>query len=166
MTDPTLSSVIAQFVGSAATAGERRERRAALSHVDAELGTMPMRAIRTRNLTAMLDDLAAAGLSARRQDAVVEALHSLYAFAIGRGLVADDPASGAAAVAPPTAMPAPTPAPMPAPTATPTPAPMPAPTATPTLTMLALGVRVAAWTAWTIAIVFALLLVALVLELT
>ncbi len=160
MTDPTLSSVIAQFVGSAVTAGERRERRAALSHVDAELGTMRMGAIRTRNLTAMLDDLDEAGLSARRQDAVVEALHSLYAFAIGRGLVADDPTSGAAAVATPTPMPTPTPTP------TPTLTPMPAPTATPTLTMLTLGARVAAWTAWAIAIFFALLLVALVLELT
>ena len=156
MTDPTLSSVIAQFVGSAGTAGERRDRRAALSHVDAALGTMPMRAIRSRNLTAMLDDLDEAGLSPRRQDAVVEALHSLYAFAIGRGLVADDPIPGAAAVATPTPTQVPTPALAPAPPTTPT----------PTLTVLALGARVAAWTAWTIASVFALLLVALVLELT
>ena len=148
MTDPTLSSVIAEFVGSAGTAGERRELRAALSHVDAELGTMPMRAIRTRNVMAMLDDLYEAGLSARRQDAVVDALRSLYAFAIGRGLVLDDPTPGAAAVA--TLAAAPTPATAP----------------TPTLTMLTLGARLAAWTAWTIAIVFALLLVALVLELT
>jgi hypothetical protein len=151
MTDPTLNSVIADFVAAAGTTGERRERRAALSHVDAGLGTMPMRSVRTRNLAALLDDLYEAGLSARREAAVVDALHELYAFAIARGLVTDDPTPGGAAAA--------TPPPMPAPATTPT------PTTTPTLTMLALGARAAVWTAWTIAIVFALLLVALVNEL-
>ena len=73
------------------SAGERRELRAALSHVDAELGTMPVRAVRSRHLTALLDDLGDAGLSPRRQTAVVDALHVVYAFAIARGLVAADP---------------------------------------------------------------------------
>jgi site-specific recombinase XerD len=149
MTDPTLRAVIGEFVAAAGTVAERRERRAALSHVDAGLGTMPIRSVRTRNLAALLDDLYEAGLSARREAAVVDALHSLYAFAIARGLVADDPTPGGAAAA--------TPAPMPAPATT--------PATTPTLTMLALGARAAVWAAWTIGIVFALLLVALVNEL-
>ena len=39
----------------------------------------------------MLDDLRRAGLSPRREAAIVEALHSLYAFALERRLVAVDP---------------------------------------------------------------------------
>ena len=48
---------------------------------------MPVRAVRARHLTAVVDDLHDAGLSPRRETAVVGALHSLYAFAVARGLV-------------------------------------------------------------------------------
>ena len=113
---------------------------------------MPLRAVGSRHLTALLDDLDDAGLSARRQTAVVDAVHSLYAFAIARGLVPADPlrsprGSGASAASRTAALAEPPPA------------------RTPTLTMLALGARVAVWTAWTMTIVFGLLLAALVLEL-
>ena len=113
---------------------------------------MPIRAVRTRHLAALLDDLYDAGLSARREAAIVDALHSLFAFAVARRLVAADPTPGPVVPKPKNRVPAPAPA-------------MPTPTPTPTLTVLALGARVAAWTAWTISIVFVVLLVALVLEL-
>jgi hypothetical protein len=143
MSDPTLtvSDAIAELVSSTGSTAERRELRAALSHVDAELGTMPLRDVRPRDVTALLNDLREAGLSERRETTLVGALDLLFAFA------------GDSA-------PAPTPTPMP----TPTPTPMT--TQTPTLTMLTLGARAAVWTAWAIAIVFVLLLVALVLQLS
>ena len=159
MSDPTLSgdssvsSVIAELVRTTGSPAERRELRAALSHVDAELGAMPLRAVGSRHLTAVLDDLDDAGLSARRQTAVVDALHSLYAFAIARGLVPADPLAEPARLrrrprAPRTAALA-----------------EPPPARTPTLTMVALGARVAVWTAWAMTIIFGLLLAALVIEL-
>jgi hypothetical protein len=153
----SVSAVIADFVGESGSAAERRGLRAALSHVDAELGTMPIRAVRTRHLTALLDELYDAGLSARREAGIVDALHSLFAFAVARRLVAADPTPRRAEPMPRSRVRTPAPPAMPAPPST--------RTSTPTLTMVALGARVAIWTAWTITIVFAALLVALVLEL-
>jgi hypothetical protein len=143
--DSSLSAVIAEFMR--ATDGDR-ELRSALSHVDAELGTMPIRNVRPRHLTALLDDLDQAGLSPRREAAVVDALHSLFAFAVARRLVAVDPMPG------PTPLRRDTPAPPP---------PVTAPT--PTLAMLAVGARVAFWTAWLIMLGFLLLLLGLIVEL-
>ena len=85
-------------------------------------------------MNALLDDLHDAGLSPRRETAVIDALRSLFAFALARGLVAVDPLARP---------PAPAPAERRAP-----PRRRPPPTPTPTLTMLALGARVAVWTAW------------------
>jgi hypothetical protein len=159
MSDPTLSgessvsSVIAELVRTTGPPAKQRELRAALSHADAELGAMPLRAVRSRNLTALLDDLEDAGLSARRQTAVVDALHALYGFAIARGLVPTDP------VAEPARVRRRPPAPSTAALAE------PAPPHTPTLTMVALGARVAVWTACAMTIVFGILLIALVIEL-
>jgi hypothetical protein len=147
--DPRVSEVIAELVGTTGSEAERRELRAALSHVDAELGPMPLRDVRSRHVAALLDDLHDAGLSPRRETAVVDALRSLYGFAIAHGLVSDDPTPAPAAAAAPI-----------------TPAPASTTAPTPTLTMRALGARVAVWTAWTIAIVFALLLVVLIRELS
>ena len=129
MSDPTLtvSDAIAELVRTAGPAARQRELRAALSHVDADLGTMPLSSLRNRHVAALLDDLREEGLSARRETAILEAVRSLSDF------VADPPA---------------------------------ATTPTPTHTMLALGAQAAVWTTWTIAIVFALLLVTLVLELS
>jgi len=134
MSDPTLtvSEAIAELMRTAGSPAQRRDLRAALSHVDAGLGTMPMGSLSNRHVAALLDDLREAGLSPRRETAILHAVRSLSEFA------ADLPAAS----------------------------PQPATTPTPTLAMLALGTRVAAWTAWTIAIVFAVLLVVLVLELS
>jgi hypothetical protein len=149
--DSSVSAVIAELVRETDPA-ERRELRAALSHVDAELGTMPLRLVRRRHVAAMLDDLRDAGLSPRREDAVEDAVGSLFEFARSRGLVAAGPVAGPATRAvdppPPAAVVA-----------------APARPATATATMLALGARVATWTAVAIFIIFAALLIALVLEL-
>jgi hypothetical protein len=133
MSDPnlTVSEAITELVRSTGSAARQRELRAALSHVDAGLGTMPIRNLRSRHVAALLDDLREAGLSPRREDAIVDAVDSLSDF------VADAPAAPS----------------------------RPATAPTPTLTMLTLGARVAVWTTWAIMIAFALLLLALVLEL-
>jgi hypothetical protein len=149
--DSSLGAVIAEFVRATAAGVERRELRSALSHVDAELGTMPVRSVRTRHITALLDGLRRAGLSVRREAAIVEALHSLFAFAVARRLVAVDPVPGSA---PPRRRERPR---------GPGDASLPAPT--PTLTMLAVGARVAFWTALIVALGFVLLVLALLVEL-
>jgi len=135
--DSSLGDVIAGFERETEPA---REVQAALSHVDVELGAMPLRNVRPRHVDALLDDLHGAGLSPRRETAVIDALGSLFAFARDRGLTTVDPLPGhphAGAPAVPTA----------------------------TLTMLALGARVASWTAVAVVLVFVLLLLVLILEL-
>ena len=146
--ESSLGAVIAEFM-RAADAGADRELRAALSHVDAELGTMRVGNVRPRHLTGLLADLREAGLSPRREAAVVEALHAVFAFAVARGLVAADPTPGAAPrrAAPDAALPDAATAP------------------TPTFAMLALGARVAFWTTWLIMVGFLVLLLVLLLEL-
>jgi hypothetical protein len=150
--DSSLGAVIAEFVRATASGVERRELRSALSHVDAELGTMPVRSVRTRHVTALLDGLRRAGLSIRREAAIVEALHSVFAFAVaGRRLVAVDPVPGSG---PPRRRERPH-----------GPGAASLPTPTPTLTMLAVGARVAFWTALIVALGFVLLVLALLVEL-
>jgi hypothetical protein len=144
--DSTLGAVIAVYLGTGAADAERRELRSALSHVDAELGTKPVRRIRSHHVAALLDKLSEAGLSPRRRAAVVDALHAVFAFAMARGLVGDDP-TPRRATRPRT-----------------TDVPRHEPARTPTLAMLALGARVALWTTWFIAVGFLLLLVALLVE--
>lgn len=156
--DSTVSAVIAGFVRATDPHGDRRELRAALSHVEAELGTMPVRAVRTRHVTALLDELRRAGLSPRRETAIVEALRSLYAFAVARGLVAVSPIGEPARR--PTAVPRPPRRPADEPRTPPRARAAPVPT----LTMLALGARVAFWTTWIIMLGFIALLVLLVVE--
>ena len=150
----SLGAVIAEFM-RATDASADRELRAALAHIDADLGTMSVGAVRPRHLTALLEDLREAGLSPRREAAVVVALHAVFAFAVARALVAADPTPGAAPrrAAPPDAAP-------------PDAAPPDAATApTPTFAMLALGARVAFWTTWLIMVGFLVLLLVLLLEL-
>ena len=137
--DASLGAVIAEFLNERATAADR-DLRTALNHVDAELGTVPIADIRPRHLTALLDDLRDAGLSPRRQATVTDALHAVFAYAVARRLLAVSP------------MPGPPP---------PADAAMP----TPTFTMLAVGVRLAAWTTWFVVIGFVVLLAMLVVEL-
>ena len=135
--DSSLGAVIAEFL---AEAGAGRELRAALNHVDAELGTMPIGSVRPRHVTALLDDLHGAGLSLRRVTAVADALRAVFAYAVEQRLVAVSPMPGPA---PPAAAAAPT----------------------PTYTVLAVGVRLAAWTTWLVVIGFVLLLAMLLVEL-
>jgi hypothetical protein len=138
--DSSLGAVIAEFL-RATDADADRELRSGLSHIDAELGTMPVRNVRTRHLTALLDDLRQAGLSSRREAAVADAAHALFEFAVAQRLVAADPV----------------------PAAPEPPAPATAPT--PTVAMIALGARVAFWTTWLITLGFLVLLLALLVEL-
>ena len=137
--DASLGAVIAEFLTERATLADR-DLRAALNHVDAELGTMPIGSVRPRHVTALLDDLHGAGLSLRRVTAVADALRAVFAYAVERRLVAVSPMPGHA---PPAAAAAPT----------------------PTYTMLAVGVRLAAWTTWLVVIGFVLLLAMLLVEL-
>jgi hypothetical protein len=137
--DSSLSSVIAAFLEET-DAGEDRELRSALGHVDAEVGTMAVRSIRPRHLTAMVDDLHHAGLSPRREAAVNDALRAVFAFAVAHRLVAVNPMAGPAPV-------------------------MPRSGPSPTYTMLALGARMAFWTTWLVAIGFLALLLLLLVEL-
>jgi hypothetical protein len=193
----TVGAVIARFLRAAqdgrvlASSGERytsaqlRELRAALSHVDSELGTMPLQTLREDHIAALLDELRAEGLSPGREIAIIGAVGSLYEYALERGLATVDPltkpAGGArgesipartppAPTPPATAAPTPTPRPTPTPTPLPTPLPPPptptaTPTPTPTLAMLALGTRVATWTTWIVVIGFVVVVLVLVVEL-
>jgi hypothetical protein len=144
--DSPLDAVIDAYVARDAVDDHRRELRSALSHVAAELGTMPVRKVRTRNVAALLDDLSHAGLSPRREAAVRDALHAVFAFAVAHGLTDHDPTPGRRG--------------RPREDATPT----AAQTLTPTLTMLALGARVALWTTWFLVLGFLVLLVVLLFE--
>jgi hypothetical protein len=137
--DSTIGAVISEFIRAAGPGG--RELRSALSHIDAELGIMPVRSVRPRHLTALLDGLRGAGLSPEREAAIEDALHALFAFAVARRLVAVDPTPGGASQ------------------------PLPRSTPTPTFTMLALGARVAFWTTWVITLGFLALLLVLLVEL-
>ena len=134
--DTSLGAVIAAFER---TASPSREWRAALSHVKAELGRMPVRAVRARHVSELLDQLRQAGMPPQRADTLFEALRAVFAFARERRIVAVDPlgSDGRRRDAAPT----------------------------PTLAMVALGVRVAAWTAWAITLGFLILLAVLMVEL-
>jgi hypothetical protein len=140
-----LDVVVADFLAAAATTrtrSELRELRGALSHVASELGTMDVGDVRARDVQALLDDLHAAGLPPSRISAVVEALRSLFAYAIRRGLVRTSPMVGMA----------------PAP---PEPAAATGVARTPTDAMLLLGGQLIGWTVKLIVIAFVLFAVAL-----
>ena len=101
-----LGAVIAEFLRAAEAGSVRRADgarygrddlralRGALSHVASELGTRGVGAIRGWQIELVLDRLRDAGLPERRVAAVVDALRSLFAYAIGRGLVAASPVIG------------------------------------------------------------------------
>ena len=142
-----LGTVIAGFLADAEAgrAGrpypreELRELRGALSHVESELGTRPLDAVRGEDVGALVDSLRDAGLPPGRTIAIVDALRSVYAYAIERGLVSASPLVG---LAPPS----------------------PAPRS-PTDAMLELGEQVAAWTVRLIVTAFVLIAVGLVIVL-
>jgi hypothetical protein len=133
--------------GDLYTATELRELRAALSHVDSELGSLDVRAVRRSDVSALLDELRREGLSPRREQAIVDALESLYSYAVDRGLVAASPVGEqprALREDPPPAVGHPP---------------------TPTEAVLAVGTRAAAWASWTIVVAFAVVVLVLVVEL-
>jgi hypothetical protein len=121
-----------------------KELDRSLKHVKSELGTMAIDAVRRRHVQGMLDELRRAGLAPGRFTAIVEALDSLYRYAILWGLVEDSPViwltvpqstvrAPATRRRRPRADPdgAPTPTPMPTPEPVPTPEPLPAAAAAP-----------------------------------
>jgi hypothetical protein len=155
-----------------------RELHSALSHVKAELGTMRIQLVRRWHIQGMLDELRLTGLGPVRLTAVVEALHSLYSYAIRRGLVEDSPviwltfpkkADGLREPAPqgrPRFAEPPAEAPSAPPMASPPPSPAASPTATPTSTqaMLALGSRVLLWTVRAVVTIFVLVAIVLIVQ--
>jgi hypothetical protein len=121
--------------GSRFTREELRGLRGSLAHVDSALGALELDAVRGRQVGALVDDLRAAGLSNGRVDGIVDALRSVYAYAIGRGLVATSPLVGLAPAA--------------------------AETRAPTDALLALGASVVGWTVKAVVIAFVLVTVGL-----
>jgi hypothetical protein len=103
-----LGAVITEFLGDAAagrvrdragrpmTREEVRRLRGLLAHVVSELGTRDVDAVGGRDIMALIDGLGADGLPPGRVDAIVDALRSVYAYAIGRGLVRVSPLVGLA----------------------------------------------------------------------
>jgi hypothetical protein len=101
----TVSDAIADFleaaenesardrVGRAFSPASLSELRWCLSgHVDDRLGAMDLGEVRRRDLEALVEDLAAAGLPRRRLRAIAKSLRALYDYARERDLVAHNPA--------------------------------------------------------------------------
>lgn len=65
--------------GEPYTRAQLRDLRAALGHLDAELGSLPLESLRHRHVEGLLQDLRDDGLSARRETAILDALDLLYA---------------------------------------------------------------------------------------
>jgi hypothetical protein len=80
--------------GRAFSADSIRELRWCLSgHVDEQLGSVDVREVHRRDLEALVDELAAAGLTRRRLRAVAKSLRALYDYAGERELVTHNPAA-------------------------------------------------------------------------
>jgi hypothetical protein len=137
LSETTVSAAGAELLSAAeassSTRSELRELRAALSHIDAELGPLPLRSLDDERVAAFVANLREAGISPQRERAIVRALGALRP---GRPAV---------------------PVPVPA-SATPATPARPAPPAnapTPTDAMLALGTRVATLASVAIFLLFA-----------
>jgi len=101
-----LGSVIADFLGAAEagraraadgrpySASEVRTLRRALAHAASDLGGLDVEALRSRDVRALVDDLGSSGLPPERAGEVVDALRSVYRFAMERGLVTTSPLVG------------------------------------------------------------------------
>ena len=63
-------------------------------HVVSDLGHMPLRDVRRQHVQALLDRLAAEGLSESRIRSVISAVRALYGYAIDRGYAEFSPATG------------------------------------------------------------------------
>lgn len=154
--------VLEDAYGRRYTPEHLRELRSALSHVKSELGTTHVSAIRRWQVQGMLDELRRGGLAPGRVAGVVEALHSVFTYAIERGLVDDTPViwltfpeqgdgvESSRAPAAPRADPPP-----------PAPEPVAAQPSTPTNAMVALGSAVLLWTVRATVTVFVLIVIVL-----
>jgi hypothetical protein len=80
-----------RFDGRPYSRAELGELRSALTYVDSELGSAGIEALRTQRVQGLIDELREAGLSERRLGAIVDALRTIFAFAVGRGLLTADP---------------------------------------------------------------------------
>jgi site-specific recombinase XerC len=93
-----LDTLITQFLRDAedgrVRAGDLRELRGALAHIGSELGTLPVDEVQPLDVQRVIEQLRRAGLPPARLRSIVEALRSLYAYAIGRGLVRTSPVVG------------------------------------------------------------------------
>jgi len=106
-----LGSVIADFLdgaragvvrspgGSPYTSAQLRELRGALTHVTSELGDRDVAELRSRDVRGLVAELGDAGLSPERTAAIVDALRSVYAYAMERGMVTTSPLVGLAPAA-------------------------------------------------------------------
>jgi len=63
-----------------------------LGHVDDRLGTMGLGRVQRKDVEALVDELAGAGISRRRLRAVVKSLRALYDYAVERDLAVSNPA--------------------------------------------------------------------------
>jgi site-specific recombinase XerD len=140
---PELGAVIAEFLHDvergAQTRDEVRELRRDLTHVASQLGPVQVDAVRGRHVEALVDELRESGLPPERVRSSLEALRTVYAYAIGRGLVRTSPLVGRA---------------------------LPATEGrSPTTAVLALGEQAVAWTVRVIVIAFVLIALGLVVAL-
>lgn len=102
-----VATVISEFIeaaedGQARNRSGRRYRPSALrdlsgilrQHVAQDLGHMRLRDVRRRHVQALVDRLAADGLSDSRIRSVISAVRALYGYAIDQGYVELSPATG------------------------------------------------------------------------
>ncbi|MFL5827955.1 MAG: hypothetical protein ACJ76V_15640 [Thermoleophilaceae bacterium] len=94
--DGDLGAVIDDFIAAAQNGLARdgggveyspdrvRELRESLGYVDAQLGTMKIQDVRRRHVQGLVDQLRLSGVESDRVEAVVDALRSLYIYAIQR----------------------------------------------------------------------------------
>jgi hypothetical protein len=79
--DATVGAATAELLSAAeanaSSRAELRELRAALSHIDAELGPLPLRELDEEHVQALVGRLRAAGLSPERERAIVSAVDAL-----------------------------------------------------------------------------------------
>jgi hypothetical protein len=81
LSEQTIAAAAAELLSDAeATASSRselRELRAALSHIDAELGPLPLSSLDDEHVATLVRNLRAAGLSSERERAVMRAIAAL-----------------------------------------------------------------------------------------
>ncbi|HEX6715395.1 MAG TPA: hypothetical protein VF066_18530 [Thermoleophilaceae bacterium] len=100
---PSVATVIQEFL-AAAERGEARDRsgaeytrtrlsqiRGGLAYVEAEIGELPLQAVRRRHVQGLVDELHGAGLSSERIIETVSSFRDLFIYAIQRDLVDFNP---------------------------------------------------------------------------